>query len=52
MANACGVAAAAGISPEDHEVIPIGMSAPSPGARFPIARSLLALPPSCLLTAA
>jgi hypothetical protein len=26
MANACGVTTAAGLSPEDHEVIPIGMS--------------------------
>lgn len=26
MANACGVTTAAGISPEDHELIPIGMA--------------------------
>jgi hypothetical protein len=26
MANACGVTTATGLSPEDHEVIPIGMS--------------------------
>jgi hypothetical protein len=45
MANARGVASAAGFHPEDHELIPIATP-------IPTLAPLLALPPPCLLTAA